>query len=151
MFKRKLFGIAVGAVIGAATLSGTAFAGTETTLQVGPVAIPNVPVQLCLSQTGVPVAGTCVSTPAGQSVALNVRAQALTPTLGVEGPTIRKIPCPAGTEGVAAEVGTGSAGAAIGGTVTITVGDRAPIVIPINQTVAAAGKTVTVFACTGLS
>jgi hypothetical protein len=151
MFKLKMLGLTVGALLGTVALAGTAFAATDATLKVGPVPIPSVPVELCVSQTDVPLPGTCVSTPSGQSVSLLVNAKVLTPTVGVVPPTIRQVPCPGGTEGVAAQVTTGSAAATVGGSASIGVNGGAPITVPVAPTVATAGKAVTVFACAGLS
>src|SRR5258706_3568465 len=151
MFKLKLFGATSAALIGTLAFAGTAFAAADATLRVGPVPIPSVPVQLCVAQTDIHLPLRCVSTPSGQSVSLLVNAKVLTPTLSVKPPTIKQVACPAGTKGVAAEVTTGSAAVTIGGSVTVGVNNRAPITIPIDQSVAAANKTVDVFACAGVS
>lgn len=133
-------------------LAGTALADTTVTVNVGPIPIPNVPVEVCVTQTDVPGAvNECVSTPAGDSVSLTVVVHVDTPGLVVVPPTVTPIACPAGTQGVAAQVFTGSAGATIGGFVTVALNGGAPVTIPIAQVIAAGAQTLTVFACAGLS
>jgi hypothetical protein len=152
MPKLRRFGIAVSLCIGALALTGTALADTTASLAVGPVPIPNVPVEVCVTQTDVPGGvKDCVTTPAGQSVSLVVNAQADTPTPVVKPPTITPIPCPAGTQGAAARVSTGSVSTTITGTVTIVLNNGTPTTIPIDLVVAPPGQTVTLFACAGLS
>jgi hypothetical protein len=151
MPKLKVLGIALGSCAGAMALAGTALASTNVSLTVGPVPIPNVPVEVCVTQTDVPGGvNDCVTTPAGQSVSVVVNAQADTPTPVVKPPTITPILCPIGTEGVAAQVFTGSASTTISGSVTV-VSNGNPITVPIKQHVVAPGQTLTVYACAGLS
>lgn len=130
-------------------LAGPALADTTVSAKVGPVPLPNVPVQVCVNQTDVP-AGDCVTTPPAQTVTLEVIVNVKTPNPVLVPPTVTPVQCPAGTEGVAAKVFTGSAAVTIGGSVTVIV-NGAPVVIPVNEVVAPAGQTLTVFACAGLS
>ncbi len=147
---RKL-GVALTSFIAVLALAGTALADTTVTLTVGPVALPNVPVEICVDQTDLPdPLDECVTAPPAQSVSLTVIVHVDTPTPVLVPPTITPIPCPAGTQGVAARVSTGSAGATIGGFVTVIV-NGTPVTIRIDEVVAGGGQTVTIFACAGLS
>ncbi len=74
-----------------------------------------------------------------------------TPGLVVVPPAVTPIPCPPGTQGVAAQVFTGSARATIGGFVTVVLNDGSPVRVPIDEVVATGGQSLTVFACAGLS
>ena len=123
-------------------LAGSASAiGTTKTVSatVGPVPIPAVPVQVCVDNT-------CVDGPAATSVALSVSATAaanVNPTVVL--PTITAGTCAAGT-GAVLVVNTGSLGAAIQCSVTLTVNGRTQT-LPISPTIATPNKTVTVSAC----
>ena len=129
-------------------LSGTAFADATVSSTVGPVTIPSVPVSVCVTTPGV---NKCVSTPPAQSVTLKVTATVASPGAAVTPPTITKILCPAGTSGAAAEVATGSAAVTIGGSATVTLSPLPPVTVPVAPTVAQPGKTVKVYACTGVA
>ena len=143
--------VAVGSLVGVLALAGTAVADTTVGLTVGPVPIPEVPVEVCVTQTDVPGGlNECVETPAGESVSLTVNVNVETPEADLVPPTVTPIACPAGTQGVAAQVFTGSATVTIGGSVTVMV-DGTPVTVPIDQVVAPAGQTLNVFACAGLS
>ena len=130
------------------TLSGTAFAAATVSTTVGPVAVPSVPIAVRITAPGV---DKTVSTPPAQSVTLKVTAAAVTPTTAVTPPSITRIPCPAGTSGAAAAVATGSAAVTVGGSVTVTLTGLPPVTVPVVPTVAQPGKTVNVYACTGVS
>ena len=141
--------VVVAAVGCCVVLSGTAVADAAVSTTVGPVAIPSVPLSLCVAAPG--VSNKCVPTPSAQSVTLTVSATALTPAAGVTPPSITKIACPAGTSGAAAEVAAGSATATVTGSVGVTVTGLSPITLPVAPAVAAPGRTVKVSACTGAS
>jgi len=150
MKMRKLI-VAVGTLIGGLAITGSALADTTLTATVGPVTTPGVPVEVCVVQGDVPV-NECVQAPGAQTVSLTVVVGVPTPTLVVVPPTITPAQCPAGTQGVALKVNTGSAGATIGGSVTVTLvvnGVPTTQTIPINQVVAGPTQTVTVLACAG--
>ena len=152
MMKLRRVTAAVGTFIGVLALTGSALADTTLTVTVGPVTVPGVPIEVCVVQGDVPV-NECVETPGAQTVTLTVAVQVPTPTLVVVPPTITPAQCPAGTQGVALKVNTGSAGATIGGSVTVTVvvnGVPTTQTIPINQVIAGPNQTVTVFACAGV-
>jgi hypothetical protein len=152
MTKLKTFAVAAGSLVSVIALSGTALADTTVTVTVGPVPIPGVPVEVCVTQTDVPEpVDECVTTPPAQSVSLTVIVHVETPEPALVPPTVTPIPCPAGTQGVAAQVFTGSAAAAISGSVTVVLNDGTPVTIPIDEVVAGGGQTLTVFACAGLS
>lgn len=141
--------------LAALSLNGPALADTTITAQAGPVTIPAAPVQVCINQGEVPL-NECVTTPAAQTVQLNVTVTVPTPAPTVTPPTITPVACPAGTEGVALKVNTGGANVTIGGTVTVVViqnGVPTPLTIPIGPVPVASGpsQTVTVFACAGAS
>ena len=146
---------AVGTSVGVLALTGSALADTTLTATVGPVPIPRVPAQVCVVQTDLtPALNQCVQTPPGDTVALTVAVQVPTPTLALVPPTITPAQCPAGTQGVALKVNTGSAGATIGGTATVTlVVNGVPVTqqVPVNPVVAGPNQTVTVFACAGVA
>jgi hypothetical protein len=64
------------------------------------------------------------------------------------------IECPAGTDGVALRVDTGTADTAIGGSVTITLvvnGEVVSETVPVNEVIAGPEQAVTVFACAGVA
>ncbi len=152
----RRLGAAVASFVGVLALTGPALADTTLTAQAGPVTIPEVPVDVCVDQTDVPV-DECVTTPGAQTVQINLVVTVPTPPAPtVNPPTITRTQCPAGTEGVALSVNTGSASlTTIGGTVTVTVVvDGVPttqtITIP-TTTVNGPNRTVTVFACAGVS
>ena len=90
-------------------------------------------------------------TGAGQSISLTVVVHVETPGAVVVPPAVTPIACPAGTEGVAAKVFTGSGQATVGGFVTVVLNNGTPVTIPIAEVIAAGGQTLTVFACAGLS
>jgi hypothetical protein len=142
-------GTALGAVV---ALAGAALADTTVSVTVGPVPLPDVPVEICVTQTDVSGGvDECVASPAGKSVSLTVVVHTDTPQPALNPPTLTPIPCPSGTNGVAAEVFTGSAEATISGFVTLVLNDGTPLTIPIDEVVAVGGQTLTVFACAGLS
>jgi hypothetical protein len=140
--------VAVAAIGCCLALSGTAFADAAVSAAVGPVAIPSVPVSVCVTATGV---DKCVATPPAQSVTVKVTATTLTPGAAVTPPMITKIPCPAGTSGAAAAVATGSAAVTVGGSVTVSLSPLPPVTVPVVPTVAQPGTTLKVYACTGAS
>jgi hypothetical protein len=146
---RKL-AIAAASLVGVLAAPGTALADTTVSLTVGPIPIGGVPAEICVIQSDVE-AEECESTPAGETVSLTVVAEVDTPEPVLVPPTVTPVPCPAGTEGVAAQVSTGSAATTISGSVTVVLDDGAPVVVPIEEVVAAGGQTVTVFACAGAS
>jgi hypothetical protein len=151
MTTRRKLGVALTSLVGVLALTGTALADTTITLTVGPVPLPDVPVEICVEQTDLPEPlDECVTTPPAESVSLTVIVHVDTPAPVLVPPTITPIPCPAGTQGVAARVFTGSAGASISGFVTIIV-NGTPVTIPVDEVIAAGGQTVTIFACAGVS
>lgn len=152
MTKLKRLAMALGTYGGVMALAGTALADTTVRVTVGPIPIPNVPVEVCVTQTDVPTGvNRCVTTPAGQSVSLTVVVHVETPQPVVVPPAVTPIACPAGTQGVAAQVFTGSGQATVSGSVTVVLNNGTPVTIPIAEVIAAGGQTLTVFACAGLS
>ncbi len=150
--KLRRISAAVGTFVAVLALTASASANTTITATAGPVTIPGVPVEVCVVQGEVPL-NECVKTPGAQTLALTVVVHVPTPNVVVVPPAIESAQCPAGTEGVALKVNTGSAGATIGGTVTVTLtANEMPVTqtIPINQVVAGPNQTVTVFACAGI-
>ncbi len=150
-------GAVLACLAGVLALTGSALADTTVSGQAGPVPIPKVPVNVCVQQGDVGV-NECVTTPPAQDVQLNVVVHVPTPAAAVNvvPPTVTETQCPAGTEGVALKVNTGSATVAtIGGNATVTVvvnGQPTQQVIPIpTTTVNTPNQTVTVFACAGAS
>lgn len=149
MKKLSRIGAVAGCLVGVLAFAGSAMAATTVTVTLGPIPVPGVPVQVCVNQTDVPV-NECVTGPAAQTVTLTVVAQVGNVTPVLIPPTVVPIPCPAGTEGVALKVNTGSAGATVTGSVTLSVNGM-PVTIPINETVVSPNQTVTIFACAGVS
>ncbi len=129
------------------SVSALAFAGpalgigTSKTVSatVGPVPVPEVPVQICVD-------GTCVQGPAATTVTLTASATAgadVNPI--VVPPTINPGTCGAGT-GAVLVVNTGTLGATIQGLVKLTVNGTTQT-IPIAETLATPNRTVTISAC----
>jgi hypothetical protein len=129
-------------------LTGTALADTSLSATVGPITIPSVPVSVCVNAPGI---SQCVATPPATTIKLNVAATLLTPSIGLTRPTITPIPCPSGTSGAAAAVATGSATLAVTGSVTVTLAGLPPLTVPIVPVVGLPGKTLKIYACTGVS
>ncbi len=139
-------------LVGVLALAGPALAGTTVRATVGPVPIPDVPVEVCVTQTDLPEpVNECATTPAGESISLTVVVTVDTPEPVLVPPSVNPVACPAGTEGVAAKVFTGSAAATIGGSVTVIVDGGTPVTVPINEVIAGGGQTLTVLACGGIS
>ncbi|MGH9265273.1 MAG: hypothetical protein ACRD1D_11335 [Acidimicrobiales bacterium] len=140
---------AIGAFLAVLALGGTALAATTVSVTLGPVPVPGVPVEVCVEQTDVG-ANQCVTGPAGETVTLTVTVTLADAGLIVVPPTIAPVPCPAGTGGLAAQVTTGTAGATVGGSVTVT-GNGRSVTLPVAQTVLTPNQTLTVYACAGLA
>ena len=140
---------ATACLLGALSLTGSALAATTVTATVGPVPLPAVPVQVCVVQGDAGV-NECVTGPAAQSLTLTLAVNVAQVTPVIVPPTVVPAQCPAGTEGVALKVNTGSAAATISGSVTVIVNGQ-PVTIPINQTAAGPNQTVTVLACAGVA
>jgi hypothetical protein len=153
--RKRRGALLLGSLLGAIALTGSALADTTITLTAGPVTVPGVPVEVCVNQTDTPEpTNECVTTPEALTVALTVVAHVDTPEPEVVPPTITPIECPAGTDGVALRVDTGTAETAIGGSVTITLvvdGEVVSETIPIDEVIAGPQQTVTVFACAGVA
>ena len=147
---KKVNGVlALAAVFGLFGLAGPASAATSITATVGPVLVPGVPVSACIASSSPPV-NECVSTPPAQTVTLGVTVTLNTVSALIGLPTITPVACPAGTSGVALKVNAGSDSVTVSGSVTVTV-NGAPTTIALDPTVAVAGKTVTLYACAGVS
>ena len=149
MKKLLRFFVATGCLFGVLSLTSPALAATTVSATVGPVPVPAVPVQICVVQTDVGV-NECVTGPAAQTLTLTVVVTVGNVTPILIPPTITPAQCPAGTQGVALNVNTGTAGAIISGSVTVVVNGQ-PVTIPINQTVVGPNQTITVFACVGVT
>ena len=155
MTKLRRVTAAVGTFIGVLALTGSALADTTVTATAGPVTVPGVPVEVCVVQGDVPV-NECVETPGAQTVFLQVVVNVATPNVVVVPPTITPAQCPAGTEGVALRVTTGSAAATIGGSVAVQVftsltgGIGTIQSIPIDEVAVGPNQTITVLACAGV-
>lgn len=124
-------------VLGILAMAGSALAApTTVSATVGPVAVPNAAVSVCVN-------ADCTSTPVATTVALTVSV-AVNPDAAVL-PTVTPGTCSNG-QGVALVVTTGSIGTIISGSVVVTV-NGTPTVISIPQTPAPANQTVIVSAC----
>lgn len=154
MSLKRITAVAV-TFVGVLALTGSALADTTITAEAGPVTVPGVPVKVCVNQTETGV-NECVTTPGAQTVQLNVVVHVPTPTANITPPTVTPIQCPAGTEGVALQVNTGGADVTVGGTVTVTVlvngvPTAETIAVPTTTVAGPTPRTVTVFACAGVS
>ncbi len=130
-------------------LGGDALAATTVSATLGPIPVPAVPVSICVDATDPPIS-ECVSTPPTQTVTLSVTVAVDDPAPAVVPPAVVPIPCPAGTQGVALQIFSGTVSATISGSVTVTV-DATPTVIPIGTVVTTPDQTVTIYACAGVS
>lgn len=147
----RRFALTAVSLVSILALAGPALADTTVTLTVGPVPIPEVPVEVCITQTDLPdPINECVTTPPADTLTLTVVVTVETPEPVLVPPAVTPIACPAGTEGVAVQVFTGSAAAAIGGSVTVIINGEA-VTVPIAEVIAPAGQTLTVLACVGIS
>jgi hypothetical protein len=139
--RRSCIVTSVAAVVMLIAMSGQAFAVTKTlSASLGPIPLPNVPAQVCID-------GTCVSTPALSAVSLKVRA-----TVDVNAgtlPTITPGACPAGQNGLALTISTGSASVTVSGLISGTLPTGAPISIPVGPiSIGPNAETVTISVCT---
>ena len=136
MKSRRLLG--GGILVASLAMTGTALAQTQTVSgSVGPVPVPNVPVQVCVNST-------CQQTPALSAVGLNATASAAAnPAL----PTITPGTCASGTGGTLVIRG-GSSTATVTGSVTGTLPNGSPFSAPIPPVTVAPGGTTTISACT---
>lgn len=123
--------LALGAPAGAAP--------TTVSATVGPVAIPGVPVNVCVDNGAL----TCTPTPVSTSVSLT--ASATVDPAAVTPPTVVPGACSNG-QGVALVVTTGSAGTLISGAVTVTV-NGTPTIVPIGLPASPPNQTVIISAC----
>ena len=146
----RIMSLLVAAFAAVLALAGPALADTTVKLTVGPVPVPKVPVKVCIETDGADPLDECVTTPAGDSVSLTIKARVKSVDPVVVKPSVTPVACPAGTNGVAAKVVTGSAETAIGGFVKVKV-NGTTTKVPVDQVVAGANQTVTVFACAGVS
>jgi hypothetical protein len=141
------------ALVTAIALTGFARADTTVTATAGPVAVPGVPLEICVRQDDTPEpVDECVITPEAQTVALTVAAHVASPEADIVPPRITPIECPSGTEGVALRTTTGNTDTTIGGSVTVTVlvdGTVVTETIPVDDVMVGPEQTVTVFACAG--
>jgi hypothetical protein len=140
--------------LGVLGLTGSALADTTVKATAGPVTIQGVPVEVCVVQNEAGVR-QCVATPAAVLVWLEVIVHIPTPTANITPPTITRVQCPAGTQGVALQVNTGGADVTIGGTVgsvqAIPPNVSTTIAVPTTTVAGPTPQTVTVFACAGVS
>ena len=135
MKSRALF--ASGIFIASLAVAGPAFAATVSG-NVGPVPVPNAPVQVCVNST-------CQQTPALSSVALAATATANT-TAGL--PTITPGTCTSGVGGTLVVKG-GSSAATVSGTVSGTLPNGSAFSQTIAPVTVAPNATTTIGACTG--
>ncbi|MEX2552826.1 MAG: hypothetical protein WD627_07505 [Actinomycetota bacterium] len=122
-------------------MSTQALALTKTvSAAIGPVALPNVPVEVCIDDS-------CQSTPALRSVSLKVTAKV---DLGVGTlPAITPGSCPPGESGAVLKVTTGTTKVTVAGNVTGTLPTGAPINIPVGPvTIGPVDESVTIGVCT---
>ena len=131
--------LAFSTVAAVVAMASPATAATTVSATVGPVAVPGVPVNVCVDNGTT----TCTPTPAATTVSLAVSAtvnpDAITP------PTVIPGTCSNG-QGVALVVTTGSAGSIISGSVTLAVNGN-PTIIPIAVPSTGPNQTVIISAC----
>ena len=145
----KLAGGACASLLLVLATAGTATADTATSLTVGPVELPAVPLRICLVQTETRADG-CLALPTVQTLSMTVGVVAPTPEPAVTPPRVQRIPCPRGTEGVAVRVDSGSAAVRTGGSVRALLGDGRPTFVPLPELPMLPNRTVTHYACTGV-
>jgi hypothetical protein len=172
-FSRSFPIVAAAAVAMGLFAAGPASADTGTSVVLGPVPLPSVPAQVCVSQTaiatpsglipgllgGLGLTGApattpvtkCYSTPGAGSVSMTIDVKALTPTVAVTPPTVTRVPCPAGTSGIAGRINSGSADVKAAGTVTVTLPGGRVTQVPVGTGTIPAGKSLTLYGCSGLS
>lgn len=139
MKTRSLF---VGAILVASlAMTGTAMAQSQTVSgSVGPVPVPNVPVQVCINST-------CQQTPVLSSVGLTATAVAnANPSL----PTVTPGTCASGAGGTLVIAG-GSSTTTVSSTVSGTLPDGSPFSQTIAPVTVAPNGTTTISACTTAS
>jgi hypothetical protein len=122
-------------------MSSQALALTKSvSATVGPIPLPNVPVEVCVDDS-------CQSTPALGSVSLKVTAKAdlKVGTL----PAITPGSCPPGESGVVLKVTTGTTKVTVSGNVIGTLPTGAPVNIPVGPvTIGPVNESVTIGVCT---
>lgn len=136
----RSLGVLAGA-LGALVLAAPANAAPATvSATVGPVAIPGVPLNVCVNAVTLTCTPTAPAATASLTVSVTVNPAALT------APTIVPGACSTGT-GAALVVKTGSLSGVISGLVTVVV-NGTPKVIPVTLPSVGPNQTVTVSACT---
>ena len=133
--------LAGGILVASLAMTGTALAQAQTVSgSVGPVPVPNVPVQVCVNST-------CQQTPALSAVGLSATASAdANPTL----PTITPGTCASGAGGTLVIKG-GSSTATVTGSVTGALPNGTQFSQPIGPVTVAPNGTTTISACTTAS
>ena len=133
-----LTSLAVGALV--ASVSTAAASPITISAVAGPIALPSVPVVVCVT----PGPG-CVSTPSATSITV---AGTLTVDVGSGLPTITPGLCPAGQIGAVLVVSSGTDSVTLSGSATVTPTSlHAPLVVPIGPIMLVPGATSTVSAC----
>ena len=139
MRSRALF--ASGILIASMSVAGIALAAPQTVSgSVGPVPVPNAPVQVCVNST-------CQQTPALSSVGLTVTASAEANPVP---PTVTPGACASGAGGTLVVHG-GSSTATVSGTVSGTLPNGSAFSQPIAPVTVAPNATTTIGACTSAS
>lgn len=138
----KTRSLLAGAVLmGSLAVTGTALAQSQTVSgSVGPVPVPNVPVQVCVNST-------CQQTPALSSVGLTLTASA---DANAVLPTITPGTCASGVGGTLV-VNGGSSTATVSGSVTGMLPNGSPFSLPIAPVTVAPNGATTISACTTAS
>lgn len=131
-----ILGAPLGAAIAGLALSTSAWAAPGADVTLGPVVVPEGPLQVCVGER-------CEPTPPVTSVAMTLSATA--PGVGTE-PRVTAVRCPTGT-GVAAQVTAGPGGETVSGTLTIVSGG-ATVALPLRQTLAPGAPPLLITACT---
>jgi hypothetical protein len=80
---------------------------------------------------------------------MTVGVVARSPEPAVTPPSVQRVPCPTGTEGVAVRVDSGSAAVRTGGSVQALLGGSRPTVVRLPELPMLPNRTVTHYACTG--
>lgn len=138
--RRTMFVATTGLLALVTSLAGPALAASETiSASVGPVAIPEVPVEIC-------VGDECQTTPPVDSA--SIALEAMFDVDAGDPPTITQDECPEGQSGLALVVNTGSASATVSGTVTVSLPDGSTETIPVGPVTVGGSESVTVSVCT---
>jgi hypothetical protein len=139
---RKSLLIGAALFLALVAFAGTASAAIPIKLNLGPIPVPSVPLQVC-------VGSTCTTVENPKTVSLSIAAEVAKPGLAVVPPTVLPALCPAGKLGLAATVTPGSLGVTVTGSVKVGVNGSGPVTVPVNLNLTPGSPPATISACVG--